>query len=118
VPMLGIALGFASDSDWAPEWLGEVAVATLLGGVLVPLFIAAVLGGEAITRGGGIVGALLTFGIVAAAVGNTLERPGLMYAGCAALVVSVLGFFFMGWRAGVAMDVGGTPVGKRRPPKS
>ena len=26
VPMLGIALGFASDGDWAPEWLGTVAL--------------------------------------------------------------------------------------------
>ena len=116
VPVLGIALGFASDGDWAPSWLGDAAVVIIAAGVVVPLLLAAVMGGEAITRGGGFIGALLTFGIAAAAAGSVLDRPGWMTAGFAALVVSVAGFFWIGWCAASSRNIGGQPIGKRRPP--
>ena len=116
VPVLGIALGFASDGDWAPSWLGDAAVVIIAVGVVVPLLLAAVMGGEAITRGGGLIGALLTFGIVALVAGSGLDRPGWATAGTVALVVSAPGFVWIGWRAGVPMTFLGIPVRNRRPP--
>src|SRR3954470_2914793 len=55
---VGFILGFISDgvSGEAGELLGTIAISLILAGFLLPLLVAAILGGEAITAGGGLIG--------------------------------------------------------------
>jgi hypothetical protein len=103
---VGIGLGIASDSAGAPDWLATAATVVVIAGVAVPLLVAAVLGGEAITRGGGLVGALLVAGMAVAGWGFWDDSTPWKVAGFALAGAAVVGFWVMGWRAGVPMYVG------------
>ena len=106
LPLIGIALGVSSDGDWAPNWLSTFALVFTVVGFVGPILVAAVLGGESITRGGGVVGALFTYGLIGGPTGQVLEIGWLMWTGYAALVAATIGFWVIGWRAGVDMYVG------------
>lgn len=106
LPLTGIGLGIASDGDWAPDWLSTAGLVVVVVGFVGPILAAAILGGESIRRGGGIVGALLTYGMVGWATGKTHDIGWLLWTGVAACVLAVIGFWVMGWKAGVPMYVG------------
>lgn len=120
LPAVGIGLGISSDGDWAPEWLGTFAGIFTVGGFVAPILVAAILGGEAITRGGGLVGLLFTYGLVGGATGQALGIGWLKWTGIAALVATVVGFWVIGWIAKVPMYVGRPgahgPVVQRKDP--
>jgi hypothetical protein len=110
----GIALGVASDGveGDAGETLSTVALWIVVGSFLVPLAVAAVLGGEAIKRGGGLVGALLMVGITATAVsrvGDVVDVIGagwsdvLFWGGIVVMALAVAAFWIVGWVAKVPM---------------
>jgi len=52
IPSAGIIYGLTLGSDYEP-WQGAIATGLLIGGFVVPLLAASVLGGEAIRRGAG-----------------------------------------------------------------
>ena len=106
LPLIGIALGISSDGDWAPDWLGTFALVFTIVGFVGPILAAAIMGGESITRGGGVVGALFTYGLIGGPTGQSLGIGWLAWTGYIALAVSVIGFWVIGWRAGVDMYVG------------
>ena len=106
LPMVGIGLGFWSDHDSAPDGMSTIAVAVMCGGLVVPLLGAAVLGGEAITRGGGLIGAMLTYGLVAGSAGYALDVGWAFWTGLLAVAVAVPGFWIIGWIAKVPMYLG------------
>jgi hypothetical protein len=106
LPIIGIALGFSSDGDWAPDWLGTFAGVFTIVGFVAPILIAAIMGGESITRGGGLVGALFTYGFIGGPTGQVLEIGWLRWTGYGALAAGAIGFFLIGWRAGVEMYIG------------
>ncbi|MCD9198745.1 hypothetical protein [Aeromicrobium wangtongii] len=103
---IGIGLSAATEIDGSPDWLGTVAAIVLIGGVVGPLLAAAVLGGESIRRGGGLVGVLLVGGLGAGGAGQVIDRPWLTWCGAAAVALSVIGFWAMGWIAKVPMYIG------------
>ncbi|TFV95384.1 hypothetical protein [Orlajensenia leifsoniae] len=118
---LGFILGFISDgvAGEAGETLGTIALGLILGGFLLPLLVAAVLGGEAIMAGGGIIGFLLIVGLVMTAAGSTeIGRdfvgdewmPGLFSGGIILSVLAVAGFWVIGWIMKVPMWI----LGSRR----
>ncbi|MRK00543.1 hypothetical protein GEV27_03310 [Aeromicrobium sp. S22] len=102
----GIALGVASDADGAPGWLGAAAAVVLVLGIAGPIIASAVLGGEAIRRGGGVIGALFAVGLLAGASGAALEIPWLMWGGGIVLALGIVGFWVIGWIAKVPMYIG------------
>ncbi|MCW2770022.1 MAG: hypothetical protein JWR27_1455 [Aeromicrobium sp.] len=103
---LGLGLGLASDADRAPSWLGTVATVVTVAGVVGPVLAAAVVGGESIRRGGGVIGVLLTYGLVAGATGHALEIGWAFWTGSIALGLGVVGFWVIGWIARVPMYIG------------
>jgi hypothetical protein len=110
IPGAGIAYGLTLGSDYEP-WQGAIATGLLIGGFGVPLLAAAVLGGEAIRRGGGFVGFLFAAGLIGGPTGSTLGIPWLAIAGYVALGVSVVLFFVIGFASKVPMWIG-TPRAK------
>ncbi|MDX6276706.1 MAG: hypothetical protein QOJ72_834 [Nocardioidaceae bacterium] len=121
LPLIGIGLGVSSDGDWAPDWLSTFALVFTIVGFVGPILIAAIMGGESITRGGGLVGALFTYGLIGGPTGQVLEIGWLEWTGYAALAIATIGFFVIGWRANVDMYIG-TPNARimtiRRKPTS
>lgn len=105
LPAAGIIYGVSLGSDYQ-TWQGWLAGGLLLGGIAVPLLIAAVLGGEAIRRGGGIVGALFAAGLVGGPTGSGFDIPWLTIAGYSALALGVIGFFVIGFAAKVPIWIG------------
>ncbi|AWB93438.1 hypothetical protein [Aeromicrobium chenweiae] len=103
---VGVALGLASDADAAPSWLGEAAVVVIVIGVVGPILASAVLGGEAIRKGGGVIGLLFTAGFVAGGAGKGFEIPWLMWTGGVVAALGVLSFWVIGWIAKVPMYIG------------
>jgi hypothetical protein len=103
---VGVGLSAATEIDASPSWLGTIAAVVMIGGVVGPLLAAAVLGGESIRRGGGVVGVLLVAGLAAGGAGQIVDRPWLTWAGAAALALSVIAFWTMGWIAKVPMYIG------------
>ncbi|WP_348789041.1 hypothetical protein [Leifsonia sp. NPDC080035] len=107
----GFALGFASDAvpGEAGETLGAVAAGVVVGGVLVPLAIAAVLGGEAVKAGAGFLGLGLVVGVAGIAFGSIegardllgAWAPLALWGGLLLLVGCAAGFWLAGRRAGV-----------------
>lgn len=106
LPLIGIGLGISSDGDWAPDWLSTFALVFTVVGFVGPILIAAVLGGESIVRGGGLIGAVCTYGLIGGPTGQVLKIGWLRWTGFTALALSVVGFYVIGWRAGVEMYVG------------
>jgi hypothetical protein len=104
-PVVGIILLASSDSP-DPQ---PVGLALLIVGVAGPILTGAVLGGNAIARGGGWVGLAFTLGfagLVAGMVGSgsdpALWTP-IAIAGGVVLALSCVGFFVIGYRSGVPM---------------
>jgi hypothetical protein len=91
LPMVGIGLGFWSDHDSAPDGMPTIAVVVMCAGFVIPLLAAAVLGGEAIARGGGLIGAMLTYGLLAGSAGHTLDIGWAFWTGLLAVALAVPG---------------------------
>lgn len=96
----------------AGDALFTAAIALIAGGVVLPLLLAAVLGGEAIRAGGGFIGFFLIVGMFAATAGSTelgLEvlgrawAPWTLWGGVAMMVLAAAGFWIVGWIARVPM---------------
>lgn len=105
LPSAGIIYGLTLDSDYEP-WQGNIATGLLAGGFAVPLIAAAVLGGEAIRRWGGLVGFLFAAGLIAGPTGQVFGIRWLAIAGYVALGLGVVGFFVIGFASKVPMWIG------------
>lgn len=118
LPISGIIYGATLGSDYQ-EWQGWLAGGLMLGGVAVPLLIGAVLGGEAIRRGGGVVGALFAAGLVGGPTGSGFGILWLAVAGYVALALGVIGFFVIGFAAKVPIWIGSreAPIASWNDPK-
>ena len=110
LPGIGIAYGITLDGGYEP-WQGAIATGLTIGGFAVPLIAAAVLGGEAIRRGGGFVGFLFAAGLIAGPTGLVLGIPWIAIAGFVALAAGCILFFVIGFAAKVPMWIG-TPGSK------
>ncbi|MGV8896203.1 MAG: hypothetical protein ACOH10_09280 [Rhodoglobus sp.] len=105
LPAAGLIYGSTLDSAAEP-WQELLAQGLLYGGIAVPILIAAVLGGEAIHRGGGFVGALFTAGLIGGSLGVGYGIQWLALSGFVAVVLGVIGFFAIGFKAKVPMWIG------------
>ena len=96
----------------AGDALFIAAISLIIGGTVLPLLLAAVLGGEAIRAGGGFIGFFLIVGLFATTAGST--EPGLellgrawapwaLWGGVALMVLAGAGFWIVGWIARVPM---------------
>jgi hypothetical protein len=103
---LGLALGLATEIDGSPSWLGALATVVVVVGVVGPLLAGAILGGESIRRGGGVIGVLVVTGLVGGASGQALGIDWLMIGGGITLALGVIGFWAIGWIAKVPMHIG------------
>ena len=103
---IGVAGGSAEDYD-TQDRLQNVAVATCAAAFLLPVVAAAVLGGLALHRYGWIVGLLFGAGFAVLVYGSTQDRSAMSRWGGGMLVVSVLGFFAIGYIRRVPMWIGG-----------
>lgn len=101
---IGFLIGFVFSG--AGDWVGPTAITLILGGIGIPFLIAAWLGGQALHRFGGPVGLLLTIGFAGTVFGLTYHQPIYSYSGGGAILLSVLLFWFMGWKAKVPMFLG------------
>ena len=110
LPGIGIAYGITLDGGYQP-WQGAIATGLTIGGFAIPLIAAAVLGGEAIRRGGGFVGFLFAAGLIAGPTGLVLGIPWIAIAGFVALAAGCILFFVIGFAAKVPMWIG-TPGSK------
>ncbi len=105
LPVTGLIYGSTLDSSAEP-WQELLAQGLLYGGIVGPLLIAAVLGGEAIWPGGGFIGALFVAGLIGGPLGFGYGIPWLGVAGLVAAVLGVIGFFAIGFAAKVPMWIG------------
>lgn len=121
----GFVMGALSDNvdRGARDGLVTAAGALILGGLVLPLLLAAVLGGEAIRAGGGVIGFFLIVGMLAAVAGGTelgqemLGRawtPWAFWGGIALMALSTAGFWIVGWIARVPMWLQGPVLGSPR----
>ncbi len=110
----GFIIGPLSDNvaGEAGDALGMVAAALVIGGLAVPLLLAAVLGGEAIRAGAGVIGFFLIVGMFAAAAGGSglgqellgpVWTPWAFWGGIALMVLAGGSFWIVGWIARVPM---------------
>jgi hypothetical protein len=97
VSLAGVVLG---DDTLPPLGLG---IAVL--GLVVALVLAAYLGGQALARFGGLVGLALVAGVVLAFAGG-LIAGWVQWVGIGVAVLSVVGFFVMGFRRGAPVWIG------------
>ncbi|RII15682.1 hypothetical protein DSC45_17775 [Streptomyces sp. YIM 130001] len=119
--VVGLIVGGSLDGDvpeedgrWMLAWIPMIAGAVVGGlAILGPLLLGCVMGGLAIHRFGWIPGVVLFAGILLTAGGAALDGPYVGW-GVAALVVGVLGFFFVGSLSRVPMRIGGARLGKSR----
>ena len=116
------ALSDTVDRD-AQDALVTAAGALIIGGIMLPLLLSAVLGGEAIRAGGGVVGFFLILGLLAAVAGGTelgqemLGRawtPWAYWGGIALMALATGGFWIMGWIARVPMWLQAPVLGSPR----
>lgn len=118
VMLVSIAAGFIigplSDNvaGEAGDALGLTAGALIIGGLVVPLLLGAVLGGEAIRAGAGFIGFFLIVGMFAVVAGSTelgqemlgpVWTPRAFWGGSALMVVAGASFWIVGWFARVPM---------------
>lgn len=121
----GFVLGALSDTvdQGARDGLVTAAGALIVGGLVLPLLLAAVLGGEAIRAGGGLIGLFLIVGMLAAVAGGTelgqemLGRtwtPWALWGGSTLMVLATASFWIVGWIARVPMWLQGPFLGSPR----
>lgn len=121
----GFIMGPLSDNvdGEAGDALGIAAGALIIGGLVIPLLLAAVLGGEAIRAGGGFIGVFLIVGMLAAVAGGTelgqemLGRtwtPWALWGGIALMALATASFWIVGWIARVPMWLQGPFLGSPR----
>ena len=110
LPAAGFIYGATLGTDYA-EWQSNLALALIIGGFVVPLVGASVLGGEAIRRGGGFVGLLFAAGLIAGPTGSVVGIQWLAVVGYVALGLGVILFFVIGFLSKVPMWIG-TPGAK------
>jgi hypothetical protein len=105
---LGLTMGALGDVIYAdtdvPAWYTAIAIGLCISSVGLPLLVGGWLGAQALNKYGGPVGLLLFLGIGATAFGSTIEGQSMWAGiGVAAIVVSVLLFFYLGFKAKVDM---------------
>lgn len=120
----GVTLGIVSDSvsGRAGELLSTLGAVVAVGGVVVPLLAAAVLGGEAIKKGAGLLGLGLVLGVLSASAASMEKvatwlggwQPTVFWAGVAVIVISCVAFLAAGWIAKVPMWFGAPMLGSPR----
>jgi hypothetical protein len=121
----GFVLGALSDTVArdARDDLVTAAGTLIIGGITLPLLLAAVLGGEAIRAGGGFIGLFLILGMLAAVAGGTelgqemLGRtwtPWALWGGIALMALATASFWIVGWIARVPMWLQGPFLGSPR----
>lgn len=121
----GFLLGFISDNfeGETRDSLSMVGATIAIAGITLPLLIAGILGGEAIMKGAGVLGFLLTMGMLAFAAGGTDGSKDLLgpewapwafWGGIAAMVIGGAGFWIVGWIAKVPMWIQGPEFGSPR----
>ncbi|MDJ0336016.1 hypothetical protein QMG83_12345 [Salinibacterium sp. G-O1] len=113
VPVAGLIYGSTLDSSPEP-WQELLVQGLLYGGIVVPLLIAAVLGGEAIWPGGGFIGALFVAGLIGGSLGVGNGIQWLAITGFVAAVLGVGGFFAIGFAAKVPMWIGSRKTSRFR----
>jgi hypothetical protein len=116
------AISYGLEGD-ARDVLSVVAVWLVFGGIGLPLLTAAVLGGEAIKRGGGVIGFFLIVGLgstAATSAGDVAEalgpvwQPVLFWGGIGLMALSGAGFWIIGHLAGVPMWIQAPMLGSPR----
>ncbi|MET1153837.1 hypothetical protein [Arthrobacter sp.] len=121
----GFVTGALSDTvdRGARDALVIAAGALIIGGFVLPLLLAAVLGGEAIRAGGGFIGFFLIAGLLAAVAGGTelgqemLGRdwtPWAFWGGIALMGLATGSFWIVGWIARVPMWLQAPVLGSPR----
>jgi hypothetical protein len=113
----GFLVGALSGATYKLRWLGNVATPLVIGGMAIPILGGAFLGGESLMRFGGFVGLALIAGLVAAAIGFAVGPVLLGIAGAVVAVLSVVGFYLMGFKANVpvtSVASSSTRVGRDR----
>jgi hypothetical protein len=101
---LGFLLGLVFDNS--ADWVAPTAISLILGGIGLPLLVAAWLGGQALHRFGGPVGALLIVGFAGIVLGTTNHLLAIGLIGGGVVAVSIVLFWVMGRKAGVRMFLG------------
>jgi len=115
-PVVGIALLASSDSP-DPQ---PVGLALVIVGVAGPILVSAILGGNAIRRGGGWVGLVFTLGFAGVVAGPFMTDAAVPFGvavtiiGTVMLVAGVAGFFVIGSKAGVPMWIQAPMLGSPR----
>jgi len=104
-PIAGFIYGATLGSDYQP-WQNAIALGLIAGGIGIPILAGAVLGGEAIMRGGGLVGFLFAAGLIGGPTGQVFGIVWLAVAGYVALALGVIGFFVIGFRKKVPIWIG------------
>jgi hypothetical protein len=110
----GFIIGPLSDdvAGEAGDALGIAAGALIIGGLVIPLLLAAVLGGEAIRPGAGFIGFFLIVGMFATVAGSTelgqellgpVWTPWAYLGGIALMVLAGGSLWIVGWIARVPM---------------
>lgn len=112
---LGLLAGAISGAAYELRWLGTVASVLVIGGIAIPILGGAWLGGQSLVRFGGFVGLGLILGLVAAAVGFSIGPVLLGIVGAVVGVLSLVGFFVMGFVANVPVTVAGVELNEGRP---
>jgi hypothetical protein len=98
------AAGFIYAATLGPDYdpgQGYLALGLCVAGFVVPLVLGAALAGEAIRRGGGLVGFLFAAGLIGAPTASLLGIQWLAAACLLALVASVVLFFVIRSRSTV-----------------
>ncbi|WP_354566681.1 hypothetical protein [Glaciihabitans sp. UYNi722] len=93
----------AIGGDDAPAWVEPLAIGVLIGGIGLPLLIAAWLGGSSLHRYGGWAGALLIVGMALGVTGQLMEIWTWFWIGAGIDALCVLVFFYLGFLAKVPM---------------
>jgi hypothetical protein len=107
----GFAIGAIFGASDRAAWVDPTAISLIAGGVAIPLLASAWLGASAMHKFGGLVGLLLMLGFTGVVAGSYFDNPLWFWPGIGIGVVAGAGFFWLGYRAGVPMWIGGWSVG-------
>ena len=107
-PIIGAGLAIAGDSIFgagdSPDWYTIICISFVASGIALPLLISGWLGGAALNKYAGPVGLVFVLGIGAVSAKNYLPNPDAWFwGGIAAIVVTGLLFFYIGFQAKVPM---------------
>ena len=103
---LGLIMGIAGSTIFdneMPLWYVVITIAVAASGLVVPLYVSAWLGGQAIRRGGGFVGLLLITGGGLMVTGSSIENSTLFWTGIGVTALAALLFVYIGVQAKVPM---------------